>query len=228
MVENLAKPYTDCYKDFNSPELKKFELVQRVINSKQYYSSYNSQSCFSLYYRREQARVCNCSVDVEWEIEGLDSCRNGVYTSCMTSVYNRIIYETDDFNTKVLKECPMECDYTVYSKSVSSGNYATPREIKKQLRRNDYFRQRQQNSTYQEIRETMVYLRVYFDELKYRHLTQIPKWMTADFVSAVGGTIGLFLGMTFMSFFEIFEILFEIVYYFLVDSFKRCKVYLKE
>lgn len=206
-------PYNDCYKDMKSPALKDLELVQRIIKSK--YSYYDRQSCFSLYYRREQSSVCNCSIDTEWEVEGLESCRTSKYTKCLTDVYNNIIYETDDFNTKVLKECPEECDYTLYSKSVLVGDYGTPAEVAIRLRSNDYLRERHPNSTWQEVRDTILLLRVFYDELKYTHQSQIAKWGLADLVSALGGTLGVFMGMSLMSLFEIFTFLFEIIYHFL-------------
>jgi uncharacterized membrane protein len=34
----------------------------------------------------------------------------------------------------------------------------------------------------------------------------------SDLVAAIGGTLGLFLGMSFMSFFEVFELAFTLVY----------------
>lgn len=210
MVENLPIPYNDCYKDMKSSELKDLELVQRIIKSN--YSYYDRQSCFSLYYRREQTRVCNCSIDTEWEVEGLETCRTIKFTKCLTDVYNNIIYETDDFNTKVLKECPEECDYTIYSKSVLVSDYGTPVEVEMQLRNNDYLRERHPNSTWQEVRDTILLLRIFYDELKYTHQSQIPKWQIADFVSAIGGTLGLFMGMSFMSLFEIIFLICEILF----------------
>lgn len=193
-----------------SPELKDHQLVQRIVNSN--YSYYDRQSCFSLYYRREQSRVCNCSVPVEWEVEGLPSCRTSHYTKCLRNVYNRIIYETDDFDTKVLRECPQECDYTIYSKNVLVADYGTPVEVESKLKHHEYLRERHINSTWQEVKNTILLLRVFFEELRYTHQSHIPKWQVADFVSAIGGTLGLFMGMSFMSLFEIFLFIGEVFY----------------
>jgi len=192
-----------------SPELRDLEFVQRIINSN--YSYYDRQSCFSLYYRREQTSACNCSIPTEWEVAGLESCRQSKFDQCLRDVYNHIIYETDDFNTKVVKECPQECDYTIYRKSVQVSDYGTPNEVENRLGKNEFLKLRHPNSTWQEVKETILYLRVFFDELKYTHQSQIPKWEVADFVSALGGTLGLFMGMSFMSLFEIFSFVGEVL-----------------
>lgn len=198
----MPQPYNDCYRNLRSPEFKDFELVQRIIKSN--YSFYERQSCFSLYYRREQTRICNCSIPTEWEVEGLESCRSSKYTRCLRDVYNDIIYNTDDFNSKVLKECPEKCDYTIYSKSTRVSDYGTPIEVKKRLASSPYLRERHQNSSWQEVRDTILVLCVFYEELKYTHHTQIAKWGVADFVTAIGGTLGIFMGMSLMSLFEVF------------------------
>ena len=51
---------------------------------------------------------------------------------------------------------------------------------------------------------------IYFGDLRYTLISQQPKTILADLVSNVGGTLGLFLGMSFLSFIEIVEIIFEL------------------
>ena len=47
-----------------------------------------------------------------------------------------------------------------------------------------------------------------FSSLK---ITQIPKTTPFSFISSVGGTVGIFMGMTLLNFIEMFQFLFEIV-----------------
>ena len=91
------------------------------------------------------------------------------------------------FNNKNFVEtcsqyCPLECDSVEYQNTYSMVPYNQE--------------------------ETDVY--IYFGELKYTLISQQPKTILADLVSNVGGTLGLFLGMSFLSFIEIVEIIFEL------------------
>ena len=62
-----------------------------------------------------------------------------------------------------------------------------------------------------ELKNSLVYVRIYFDNLNYKIKYQIPKIYLFDLVSAVGGTLGLCLGMSFLSLFEIFDFLYHLL-----------------
>ena len=45
--------------------------------------------------------------------------------------------------------------------------------------------------------------------MKYISIEEIEKTSFLDLVSGIGGTLGLFIGMSFLSFFELFDVLIE-------------------
>ena len=49
-----------------------------------------------------------------------------------------------------------------------------------------------------------------YDELKYTLYSEIPKTEPFGFISEIGGTLGLFIGCSFITLFEIGELLLEI------------------
>ena len=53
-------------------------------------------------------------------------------------------------------------------------------------------------------------LRVYYQDLKYTLIKQQPKIELFGLISNVGGTLGLFLGFSFISLLELFEVLAEL------------------
>ena len=83
VINKLGLPYNDCYHDFSSADSFESPLVKRIINSGQ---NYNQQSCFSLYIRKRQTEICNCSVPVEYPVPDLLSCRKKEFTGCMRRV----------------------------------------------------------------------------------------------------------------------------------------------
>ena len=78
--KRLSHPYNDCYNDFS---LINTTLVKRTMKSGR---TYTQKSCFSLCVRRTQTEKCNCSIPVEYELEGLPSCRLKNYTKCLIEV----------------------------------------------------------------------------------------------------------------------------------------------
>ena len=59
---------------------------------------------------------------------------------------------------------------------------------------------------------TFFAFRVYFEDLKYTLIKQQPKIELFGLISNVGGTLGLFLGFSFISLLELFEVLAELVF----------------
>ena len=57
-------------------------------------------------------------------------------------------------------------------------------------------------------------MRIYYNELKYTLISEEPKTEIFNFISNIGGILGLFLGVSFLSIIEIFEIIFEIIFIF--------------
>ena len=53
-------------------------------------------------------------------------------------------------------------------------------------------------------------VKIYLSSLKYTMISQEPKTQIIDLISNIGGTFGLLIGFSFVTFFEIFELLIEI------------------
>ncbi len=62
-----------------------------------------------------------------------------------------------------------------------------------------------------ELKSSVVYIRVYFDNMSYKIGYQIPKMYLFDLISSIGGTMGLCLGMSFLSIFEIFDLIYHLL-----------------
>ena len=68
------------------------------------------------------------------------------------------------------------------------------------------------NMTRGDLKESILFLNIYYDDLSYTKIDQNPKMLTVDLVSNMGGLLGLFIGISFLSFGELFEVFFEIVF----------------
>ena len=62
----------------------------------------------------------------------------------------------------------------------------------------------------EEVNKHFIVLYIYYNKLSYKFISQNPKTEMFNFISNIGGLLGVFLGISFLSFIEIFEIIYEI------------------
>ncbi len=77
------------------------------------------------------------------------------------------------------------------------------------------------DTTKQELNDSqnIILLFVFFDNIDYEKISQIPKTLLNDLVSLIGGVFGLFLGMSCLSFIEIADFIIE-TFFIISESFK--------
>lgn len=193
--EKLEYPYNNCYKDIND-----FKLNKTIIDFfKQTNNSYTALEC--LRYCRNliilEQSGCDC-------IESIDSsykCSNPNNQSikdCYTDFVKKFL-QLNVFDI-CSKYCPYECDTINFSYTIITEPLPSTGKI------NDYDLE-SKFTTYEELQKKFVKIIAYYPELRYTFIRQTPKTVLSDLVSNIGGTLGLFLGTSFLSFIEIFELL---------------------
>jgi len=117
---------------------------------------------------------------------------------------------------KCSEYCPLECDSWSYIIDMFSDSFPTVGPISN-VTKNEYGLTK--FMTYEQVQKSFMVIFVYYNDLKYTLISEEPKTELFILISEIGGILGLFLGISFLSFFELFEILFEIFHTFF--SFKR-------
>ena len=98
-------------------------------------------------------------------------------------------FSKKNLNDQCAEYCPLECDSLSYS-TTTSFHWTESLNISSTLK-----------------------FKIYFKELKYTLISQQPQMNLSDLISGIGGILGLFLGLSFLSFVEILEIGFQIIYF---------------
>ena len=65
--------------------------------------------------------------------------------------------------------------------------------------------------TYEDVQKSYYSMAIFYKDMKYTLISEDENYVLADLVSNIGGILGVFIGISFLSFIEIFEILFEIL-----------------
>lgn len=96
--------------------------------------------------------------------------------------------------------CPLECDSIYYDVLSSFSKIVINKVV---IEDNNYYRN---------AAEHLIGFNVYFTDLKFTKIVQSPKFEFFDLVSNIGGILGLFTGISFLSFAELIELILEIFY----------------
>ena len=180
----LGMPYNECFKNLNSFK-KNMTIVKQIEAINQTYTHISClKLCFELNYIEENP--CNCR----------NSSLGNIWLDCWIRQENletkdcTYKYRTMFFENKLAgvcqQYCMLECDSISYF--INSNNFET-----------------YDNAT------TLV---VFYQSLQYTLIKQLPKMQPFDLVSSVGGTLSLFIGLSFVSLFEFSELLIEIAFIF--------------
>jgi len=207
--ENLGQPYNSCLKNVSDFPLNK-TLIDHIFKISRIYS------------RRDCYYLCSHLAILEKSGCGCESKLELVEKNCIQQWFenklNLIKKCVRDFLIEFKKKdpyemcsqyCPLECDsisYTVIPYSEQFTSTGLIGSLSKSENGLEKF------TTYEQVKKNYITILVYYKDMKYTLISQEPKTRLFTFISSIGGIFGLFLGISFLSFLEIFEMLFEIIY----------------
>ena len=122
-------------------------------------------------------------------------------------------------------ECPLECESEFYTLTTSSLDYPT-KIYADMLSSQGAILSRFNNKkpTYQQIKQSIASININYNQLGYTEVKEAQKITAIDLVTNVGGTMGLFMGLSFLSFIEIIELLIEIIFVFFEKKYSHKKL----
>lgn len=146
-----------------------------------------------------------------WPALNSTPCLNFWNVSCDVAQYS--IFFSQDVKS-LCQECPLECNSVVYSTSTSFADYPSAAYASVLVNNpiiNSYFGGNKSAITYDALKRQIVAVNVFYSDLSYNKYTELEKMNVVDLVSNIGGTLGLFLGMSFLSFIEIIDLVVQIL-----------------
>jgi len=207
--QHLSQPYSTCLKDLTKFTKDK-TLVDLILKQNRTYSQNDCLLYCSFLFALEENK-CGCNSSLErfaWD------CQKKPY-ELSDSIKNCVADKLREFRKnfqfeKCSKYCPLECDSISYSITPLSKSIPGIGEIDDTIMAVNSFNLSNLN-TYEDIKRHYVQLCVYYKNLEYTYIDQEAKTETFNFISNMGGILGLFLGISFLSFVEILEILIEYI-----------------
>ena len=163
-------------------DIKDFSLNKTLINAiLNNNQSYYQQNCLKYCFELNYINDNPCNCTASL---------GNVWNKCHFNAEKKLSVCTNrfknNFNKNICSQyCPLECDSVIYQNSYSIMAYPQGKNQVKVL--------------------------IYYGELKYTLFSQQAKMAFFDLISNLGGIMGVFLGMSFLSFIEMVEIIYEIL-----------------
>ena len=210
-TDRLPLPYNDCIDDLN--ELKTYDslLVKYILTKTK--SIYRQKDCLNLCKTQYVIENCNYSslqIGFSWEVESQINILNESF-DCYDKKFEE--FALKNIIKYCSSSCPLECDSFEYNIEFLSTVFPSEIYAKVKLMNNPKIKSKypsDHNITLEDLRSSMVGFNVYFNNFQYTQIKQLPKKEIVDIIAGFGGTLGLFVGLSFLSFVEFIQIIYEI------------------
>ena len=171
--------------------------------------TYNQADCMTMCKFTHILDVCNCNA-TKFNCLKLSA---ELYCNNDFSKIQCTIREGDKMNKGgmeqiCLPKCPLECDqYTFSTISVSSYRFPTEKYATDEQTTSTIRKTLPRSTDLTNLSMNLVEFSVYYDSLSYMKIEEEPKMSVDDLIAIIGGHLHVFLGMSLLSFVELFEII---------------------
>lgn len=196
--EKLESPFNDCLKDVRKFKFNK-TIIDFILSSNRTYTQLNCfRFCRNLYLIQESG--CGCETSLE-NFEPICQYQNFNLES-IKCINNYIqMFQNKMANKECSKYCPAECDSLSYTIIPFIRPFPVTGNVSE-----EFSSRYVEFKTYEDVQKNFISFYVYYPEFKYTLISQSEKITLYDVISNIGGLLGLFLGISFLSFVEIFLI----------------------
>ena len=189
-----------------------------IINST--FNYYTQTDCFDVCLQRKILINCNC-----YDLRFLNynnteiSCVNQSQIDCSDYEYERFVQS--DIQTEC-SECPLECNSVELDISLSTSEFPS-QKYAEYLIKMDKIKSHSNKSHYlldvNQIKRNVLALNIFYSDLEYTLIAESLQNDIVDAIANIGGTIGIFIGISLLSLAEIFEYLLEVLMVYKYNSF---------
>ena len=200
----LPKPYSNCDLEMSHQNKISSPFLDQILKSGHFYSQ---DLCLTQCLQHKLIQECMCLDNFMISLyENTASCMTEKEINCSRAAKN--LKENLNF---CFNSCPLECYRMEFKTTVTSTNLIGEYFVdfikqNKNLTRDFYLKKLDSQTT----RESFIRLNVHYDSLAFIHSSESVKLEFFSLIGYVGGTLSLFLGLSFFSFSELFEALIKI------------------
>jgi hypothetical protein len=225
-IKKKQQPYSNCIDNLDTIDSYD-SLTYKKLFAYNRNQKYHSSNCYSMCIQKYLGDVCSCQtryLDLvyydEMKICYLNESLIDQEIECINTNFEKIIENSKYYFPEC--DCPIECEYNYYKYTISIAEYPT-RQYSAYLMNSTLVKSiinkthtlNDSMELYELLKKSVARVRIHYGESMQTFITEYAKTQLADLISSVGGILGLFLGLSFLSFIEIFDLLIQIFYVFI-------------
>ena len=205
----LPSPYSDCIVDKNTPKNFKSDLYDLFVQTS---TRYKQTDCFDLCKQKFYISYCNCSLFQIFSLFNVTYCNSLEELNCLNGIYFGKILSTDFMKKNCYPYCPSECHTKQYKTYQSTSRFCTEPYVDL-VKSRKVFLSKYDNETMsiEAIQGGLAKLNIYYDSLSYTQITESAKINQVSLLASIGGFMGMFLGMSLMTFVEILDVIMRLI-----------------
>lgn len=204
-ISKKAKPYSECTENLNSIDSFDSDLYRAIIQSGK---SYKREMCYDLCLQEKIIENCKCQDLITFSFPNISFCRNLPDIFCDYKEFAS--FYADNIDEKCGMKCPLECDAIKYPVTLTYLDYPTEAYYNKLIKESRFKNLRP--ITFEKLKNRLIFLNIYYSEFQYKKIQEVEKMTIIDLVAGIGGTLGLFIGISFLSLIEILHVAVEIIF----------------
>jgi len=156
---------------------------------------YTRQRCLDECEAIYQNEMCGCKADY---LPGANIrvCDLNMLFGCLLNVTEQFALIRNE-----VCDCPIECNRVQYTTKLSQ-SYFPANQYSWPLQQHLF----ESNVSQEAIRQDLLTILVYFDQLEYKEVTEEADFNTFRYIADFGSNLGLFTGAGVLTFFELFEL----------------------
>jgi hypothetical protein len=227
-ISKKPHPYSYCIANLNTVDSYDSVTYKKILKQKQN-QQYNYMSCYLLCMQKQIGDKCHCQIEY-LSLIYYDNLRFCYLNESLREIDNQCFIESLRLilnNSKPYLndcDCPIECDHDFYKYSISFLEFPTryylPYLIESKLIKT-IFNQSLNDSleSFELLRKNVARVEINYQDMMQTFISEYPKMQSTDLISSLGGILGLFLGLNFLSLIEIFDFSIQILSVF-IKKFK--------
>ena len=198
VINKQPYPYSEC-SSLNKIDPELNEYIK---------GPYRQHDCFELCLQRMIIKKCGCYFLQYPKLFNSKPCLNFSLITCARQEYK--LQSEIGLKKKCSLSCPLECDSVLYDYSTSVLDFPSVAYYK--TLKGEFEQRNGYEPSFEEMKQGSYALSIYYPQLEYTEISELVKTNVFDLFSNVGGTLGLFLGLSILSFIEVVEILVEMAF----------------
>jgi hypothetical protein len=195
-ASNLGPPYSECIN--NIDDIVGTDVHDIFVRTNK---TYRQRDCFNYEIQKMNFNKNGCVLNNQINIQYLENIKY---------CYSHIGYEYVDmtqFDEFLYKKCRPECYSMDFVSSLSTSSSTSVKNMSNLI---DLFKIAHSFVNDVSSIKSVYSINIYYSELDYTEIGEIPNYPAINLISNIGGTLGLFLGMSLLSLFEIVEFFIQI------------------